>query len=171
MIGRSAIYLPIIDRVRDENIDIYGVHLNDRNEASRVQEATSLLDMIGNDNDKVIVGGDFNATYRKDALGRILRVAIPLFRSVPVIDYKPGHKPPKLHHLADMTRRASQMAIGTTLELFEAANFEDADPDHRPTAGPFNIDHLLGRNVKFFDHEVLPKTPYSDHHAISATLL
>ena len=169
MAGRNAIYLPLIDHIIEKSIDVYGVHLNDRSEKSRLEQARSLIQHIGID-ERVVVAGDFNASYRQDRLGRILRLTRPLFSLVPVIDYKPGIKPSKLHHYADRARRASQMAIGTTLKVFEAAGFEDADPDHRPTAGPLNIDHIVVRDLGVLKHQVIPKTAYSDHRAISATL-
>lgn len=170
MLSRSAIHLSMIDPKSNIPFDFFGVHLNDRNEDSRLEQAHALLDIAG-DVDPVIIGGDFNAMYRRGAWPRTLHLIGPLFQPVPEINYAPGYKPPRLHFVGDVFRRAGEMAEGTTLSTFREAGFWDTHPKHRPTIGPFNLDHILVRDLRVIDQQTHPKTPHSDHHAISAVLV
>lgn len=60
------------------------------------------------------------------------------------------------------------MAIGTTLERFENAGFNDADPSRQPTKGPFNIDHIVYRGLAVVAQSTHSKNFLSDHCGVSA---
>jgi endonuclease/exonuclease/phosphatase family metal-dependent hydrolase len=167
--GRNAIHLSMADPRDGASIDFFGVHFNDRGERGRMEQAQALLDIVG-DARPVIIGGDFNAMYHRGVWPRALAQTTPLSRHVPEINYAPGYKPPKVHHFLDRLRRAGEMACGATLQAFSDVGFQDTHPAHRPTVGPFNLDHILVRGPRVASRQIHPKTD-SDHHAISAVVV
>jgi endonuclease/exonuclease/phosphatase family metal-dependent hydrolase len=167
--SRSAIHLSMADPESDDPIDLFGVHLNDRNESSRLEQAHALLEIIG-DSSPAVVGGDFNAMHRRGVWPQVLAVTAPLLHPIPEINYAPDYTPPKVHHILDGLRRASEMACGSTLQAFADVDFRDAHPQHRPTMLMFNVDHILARGLQVIDRQIHAKTPDSDHQAISAVL-
>jgi len=170
--GRNALMMGMKDPATGARFNFYGAHLNDRSEASRLSQVAAMiraLNIVGGDN-PVVVAGDLNASYRKGLVPGAFRLVGPLFKDVPVVNYAPGYKPDRLTFAADSLRRAGEMAIGSTMQAFRDEGFKDAHPGHRPTISLLNLDHILVRGPRVIDSEVLPKTPLSDHRAITATL-
>jgi endonuclease/exonuclease/phosphatase family metal-dependent hydrolase len=180
LVTRNAVHLPLLDTERSTEtvIDFYGVHLDDRNEQRRMAQAEWLIGAAGL-NSRVVIGGDMNALHHDDMRAKALRAIRPIAKRMPSVEPRPDYTPPKLKRIGSLASRLTDMATGSTLQLFEAAGFDDVDPDRQPTKGPFNLDHILvkGPLVYFNQHtHARPpvsdqnKAPLSDHRAISVSV-
>lgn len=165
--GRQAVRIPLADPESGEENDFIGVHLDDRSESGRLKQTTALLGLVG---EKAIIGGDFNALYKEDKTARVLRAARPIAKLLPAVDPRPDFRPPKLKRLGSLAGRLTDMAQGTTMQEFEAAGFQDADPSHQPTKGPVCIDHIVYRGMRLLSQRTHPASNMSDHRAVGAEL-
>lgn len=164
--SRNAAHIPFIDEASGAEIDFFGAHLDDRSEKRRLAQASQLVARAGL-SERAVIGGDFNAMYRNDRLAKVLRPLGSIAQRLPTVDPRPDFKPPKLQRFGSLASRLTAMATGTTMQQFEAAGFEDADPERQPTKGPFALDHIVVRGLEVTEQRTHPKSPLSDHRALS----
>lgn len=161
-------------------LDIVGVHLDDRRELTRMEQTKALLAQLDAENHNVVMG-DFNAMHRTDSKARILRLMRPFARALPVVD--PGETAPnlaKLRRVGSLSSRLTDMANGSTMNRFRAADYIDVDEQHQPTRGPVQLDHILtnfhSKNnaaayLDIGDYQVHEVTSVeSDHRPVSAVI-
>jgi endonuclease/exonuclease/phosphatase family metal-dependent hydrolase len=166
-------------RIAELSLAVTGLHLDDRHEVSRLEQASNLVGSLNN-NDHNVLMGDFNAMHRHDRRAQVLRLARPIAHLLPSVD--PGEQAPnlaKFRRLGSLSQRLTEMATGATLDYLASEGYEDTDPQMRPTMGPVQLDHILsnfgnlhqGHYLSIGNHAVheVPKTE-SDHHAISAVI-
>jgi endonuclease/exonuclease/phosphatase family metal-dependent hydrolase len=169
---RNALVAILHDPKTDKQFRVIGVHLDDRAEATRLQQINDLSKIINQSNLPTIVVGDFNAMHGKDLWPAKLL----------------GSKSAQLlanFILPSITLRAIEMTRGETLNLLQSStSLRDADPHHRPTTTPkmrglewlpsvrlIQIDHIFISTkieVKKFQ---IASDGGADHRAISATLI
>ncbi|HUD10226.1 MAG TPA: endonuclease/exonuclease/phosphatase family protein [Candidatus Saccharimonadales bacterium] len=152
----------------------FGVHFDDRSEASRLQQAQATDFFLRRfDGTPRIIAGDFNSMPRQAIRSGVGRVARLLPARYPTTE-RPHISPIKRG--ANVLHRFGAMASGGTLQMLEAVGFEDADPDHQPTwpnAHPrFQLDHIMvSGEAHAFPFQVHDRSDgLSDHRAISATI-
>lgn len=168
LVSRSAIRLTL-----HGGVDFMGVHLDDRHEGRRLGQAAMAIRYLG---ESAMVAGDFNAMYPDVGQARLLRTVRPFAKLLPAKDPVPGEKTPKLQRLGSLSQRLTDMASGTTMELFRHADFRDADPTHSPTMkkGPIaaQLDHILYRGDTAVSESTVVEDAdgLSDHKRIRAVL-
>lgn len=169
--SRNAVHMPVVNRATggETVCDFFGVHLDDRSEQRRLDQAIRLI-AVAHFSGQVVVGGDLNAMHRADPRAKALRFVRPIAKRMPTVEPRPDFKPPKLKRIGSLASRLTDMATGTTLGLFEEAGFRDTDMHRKPTKGPFNIDHILVRGVAAFGQRTHDENPLSDHRAVSVRL-
>lgn len=175
-VGRTSLLLQLTG-----DTSFLGVHLDDRSEVRRSLQAERLV-LINRRRDpraaalqpSAIVAGDLNAMHRKGGWAPVLRAVEPLAYLLP--SKNPDEKYTKLERLGSKSQRLTAMADGSTMDVFAAAGFTDADPHHRITMkqGPIGaqLDHIMYRgNVAVVDSTVVETMgDLSDHSLIHATL-
>jgi len=152
-------------------IRVIGLHLDDRQESTRLSQVADLSIIINQSQMPTIVLGDFNAMHGEDKwpakflknknITNILKIASPVIAG-----------------------RAIEMASGTALKLLESnTNLVDVDGLHRPTTTPkfrgaewlpsirlIQIDHIFASpSIKIASFEISSDAG-SDHRAISTTI-
>ncbi len=174
--GRNALQVSVEDPESGNPISVYGVHLDDREENTRIVEVQQLIANVEQTrSEQTVLAGDFNALHFRDTMSIALRLVKPLFAGAEFISYRPGGEYPFFAEKKDKIRRLSSMATGQTLERLIWNGFSDADRKHTPTfpvLGPLavNVDHILYKgNIwpvtdSFTAH---PKTDLTDHRAVS----
>jgi|GEM_PF-2532732 len=143
---RNALVLPLVDRRTDTELKLYGLHLDDDNEARRLAQAKELI-RITDDDEALLIGGKFNAMYRSDVKTNVIRTLGVAARILPAVHPREGADPTKLQRFASLSVRSGDMAQGGTMRAFQAADFIDADPRHQPTKGPFSLDRFVSRGL------------------------
>jgi hypothetical protein len=93
---------------------------------------------------------DANAMHRKDPRSRIYRMAGPLVRHLPAHPPTIGQNEKKLSVMVSKAQRIAEMADGGTLDILEAAGYEDATQlGYTPTArfigglAAAQLDHIM----------------------------
>lgn len=162
----------------DLALTVVGVHLDDRSEATRLVQASDLLQQLDPAQYNIILG-DFNGMHRADPRARALRAARPLALALPSVD--PGETAPylpKLHRAGSLASRLTDMANGSLMDQFAQSGYEDVSRDYQPTKGPVQLDHIVS-NLRALHpadqwlrivqvHETTKAE--SDHRPISATV-
>jgi endonuclease/exonuclease/phosphatase family metal-dependent hydrolase len=156
---------------KDQSFRIFGIHLDDRQESTRLEQINDLEKIINQSKLPTIVVGDFNAMHGDDIW------PASFLRSQPV-------KILAKHILPVISLRAIEMATGSTLKLLQTATgLTDADPQHHPTTTPkmrgqewlpsvrlIQIDHIfVSKNIKVNNFKIMPDGG-ADHRAIVAEL-
>jgi hypothetical protein len=158
---RNALCMPLEDPETGMVSDLFGIHLDDRREERRRGQANILVHQLVRPDRPTIVAGKFNAMYTRDPIARALRMTRWLTHHLPEVDPRPDVKPPRYKRVGSLARRSSDMACGTTMDVFTAAQFIDADPLHKPTKGPFAIDRIVYRGlagaVRHHENEIVFK--------------
>ena len=170
---RHALYMAFPDL----GVNVHALHLHDKDIWQRTMAARDLIRSESRSDHEAIVLADTNEMYQRDPKGRIPRFVGKVVSGFEVTDYYDPRKP--FQRLAGKVIRTCRMAEGNALEMFEAAEYHDADPAMQPTIGgkrlAFQLDHILGTSgVVFRDFEVESRSihpdgePISDHSPIRA---
>lgn len=174
MAGRTALMFEVAERDSQKTMDIFGVHLDDRHEKTRRQQACSLLAAM-REGVPTVVAGDMNALHGQTDRARRIRPASVVTEFLPAKDPVPGVKQSKVSRMSSLLQRAVRMADGSTLRVLEEAGFEDADPEYRPTMPSkyplLQLDHILYDKYVRTDPTafmVHPHNPAADHRMVSA---
>lgn len=171
---RNALVADIEDPASGQTVRIFGIHLDDRSEASRLRQLSDLLPVIRKSSAPTIVMGDFNAMYKDSLPARILRSRF--------MAYIVRHWPHPL--TKDGGQRVIDMATGTTLRTLEkATDLREADPRRSPTSTPklrsqewmpsirlVQIDHIFVSPGVTITNFRVGRDGGSDHRAISVLL-
>lgn len=152
-------------------IKIFGVHLDDISEATRINQIIDLAKLVNQSNTPTVVMGDFNAMHGKDLYpARFLRTRFIKKLSKFV--------------WPDVFVRVVEMAKGEAIKtLQENTDLFDIDYRHRPTTTPkmrghewlpsirlIQIDHIfVSQGIKTKNFVISPDNG-SDHRAISAEI-
>lgn len=132
--AQRTVPLPVTGRsilevyCRDESgtpIRFVGVHLDDREEAIRMKEVKSVVDVINTDTSTpTMLMGDFNAMHASSGFAKLART-----KTVAMLAYRIPNK-----QVASVARRAQEMAIGTTIDyLLQHTALHNLDPAMTPT--------------------------------------
>ncbi|HWB38620.1 MAG TPA: endonuclease/exonuclease/phosphatase family protein [Candidatus Saccharimonadales bacterium] len=170
---RTAVALTLRHPDTKREIDLYGVHLDDRHEERRLGQATTLLADV-DPNTPTVIAGKFNALDRTDPDARKLRMVAPLTKLLPSKDPAPGGRRSPIfpRRFGSLAQRLTEMADGGTMAVFDEAGFTDADSQHLPTKGRFHLDRiLLSDGLKIQNGTFHSKTVNGfDNSLISATV-
>jgi endonuclease/exonuclease/phosphatase family metal-dependent hydrolase len=167
LVGRNALRIPLKDDKTGKTINFIGVHLDDRKEETRQAQVTELLRTEDTD----IIAGDFNSMHGRDLRPSMLRLARPIAKLLPATDPNPDIKPKKLERIGSLAERVTGMANGGVMRTVIEAGFEDADPSHPGTKGPFNLDHIMYRDRLFVSQKYdIDTGKLSDHRIVMARL-
>jgi endonuclease/exonuclease/phosphatase family metal-dependent hydrolase len=155
---------------KEQSFRIFGIHLDDRQETTRLKQIDDLEKIINQSKLPTVVVGDFNAMHGDDIWPKLLHS-------------RPVKSLAKLLVPA-ISLRASEMATGNTLRLLQlTTGLTDADPRHRPTTTPkmrgqewlpsirlIQIDHIfVSKKIKVNNFKIMPDGG-ADHRAIVAEL-
>ncbi len=161
------------------SLHVVGVHLDDRAEVTRLEQASNLVGSLDEDDHNVLMG-DFNAMHHHDIRARLLRMTGPTVRLLPSVD--PGEQAPnlaKLRRIGSLSQRLAGMATGSALQYLHDVGYRDVDEQLRPTKGPVQLDHILtnfdelhrGHYLNVGDYRVDESSAgESDHRPISAVV-
>jgi endonuclease/exonuclease/phosphatase family metal-dependent hydrolase len=170
--GRNAVEAWLVDPETELEAHFQGVHLDDREESTRMAQARTLRGDI--------LAGDFNAMHREStnnpkikvghAIAALTRVGI-----MPKTTPKSIEEKFSLGKIGSLGYRLHGMALGTTMENL-GTRYKDADEDHQPTmpaSKPFaQLDHILVRpRYDVTDFAVLAHDGSSDHRGIMARVV
>lgn len=169
----TKLSLPDIDTV------IYGLHLDDANEARRLESAKSVIDDLAISDSESIVMGDLNSMNRRDPKSILPRSLGRAIGKYELEDYYDESR--KLQRLAGKVLRVCRMADGKTIQTFLDNGFTEVDANYTPTIGSkplaFQIDHILATDgikvTDFVKHDQSFGSygpVLSDHEPISATI-
>ena len=154
-----------------DNIRIFGIHLDDRLESTRLNQITDLSSIINQSKEPTIVIGDFNAMHGDDFWpSKFLKTKFSKIISNIIL--------PKLY------KRVIEMANGSVIKYLENnTHLTDTDIKHRPTTTPkirnyeflpsiklIQIDHIFTSNNINASEYTIHKDGGSDHRAISAQI-
>ncbi|MEI6053995.1 MAG: endonuclease/exonuclease/phosphatase family protein [Candidatus Saccharibacteria bacterium] len=168
---RNALTFITYDIVTDKEIRLIGIHLDDRQEKTRIKQIKDLSLIINNSQIPTIVMGDFNAMHGSDIWpAGFLKSNIMKFISHFIIP--------------DISSKAIGMAKGESLALLESStSLVDLDPKHRPTTTPkmrahqwlpsirlMQIDHIYASKTIKSKNFKIYKDGGSDHRAISSCI-
>lgn len=189
--GRAGVGMTVFDESSQEEIDVYGLHMDDRSEGGRLEQAYELITFADPGRRSALVG-DLNAMHGSAASARLLRLAGPIAKLLPVSD--PGEsnkglhgetlpKVSKLARIGSLATRLTAMADGATLAMLEQVGFRDADGERRPTMPDHwllppvvQLDHVMvSRNVDVLGHQTVALRDeagkrLTDHLAVRAQL-
>jgi endonuclease/exonuclease/phosphatase family metal-dependent hydrolase len=158
-----------VEYAPDQVLRIIGVHLDDREEATRVVQVQDLVKTVCRSPLPTVVMGDFNAMHGDDVWpSKFLQTRV--VRALAHIV------------LPQISRRAVEMARGDTLHLLESAtDLADADGRHQPTTTPkmrgrewmpsirlMQIDHIFKTSNVTVEEFAVASDGGADHRAISA---
>ena len=131
---RREYSLPVTDRTMVElychgddgrELRIIGVHLDDREEAMRLEQVKCVVDIVNTDaTTPTLLMGDFNAMHRTSKFARLTRtkLAYLIASTVP-------HP-----QLASVARRVHEMATGKTIDyILSHTSLKNLDPTLSPT--------------------------------------
>lgn len=153
-------------------VNIIGAHLDDRHEATRLEQAKVAIAGI-NPNLPSVFAGDCNSMNKRD-WKRFVPLVFGKFIAphLPVKD--PGEETSKLERIGSLTRRLGEMAIGDTVELFLEARLHEAGRYERTMMFGrlplFNLDHMFVSRMDANFAKPDKVGGLSDHCRISADL-
>lgn len=158
-----------------KSLRVFGAHLDDRSEAGRLREITSIADIVTRYADEpVLLAGDFNAMHRDAWFARMMRT-----RTVRHVSRRIPHT-----LVRSMATRVGEMALGTTIAyLLEHTRLHDLDPGRQRTISArqaglerapswrlAKIDWVFGsEHIRTVDYRVLGDVG-SDHRPVRAIL-
>ena len=170
---RSSVELQL--RLQNHAIRVFGIHLDDQSEVSRLSQIADLSALINNDKKiPTLVMGDYNAMIRQSNVARIARSRLA----------KAAASRVPHNTIRSMAVRFSEMAYGTTIDyLVSSTNVVDLDPTHQRTVSAKNndlpwapsvrmakIDWIFGSpSITATHYRVLPDVG-SDHRPVLAIL-
>lgn len=170
---RHALYMAFPEL----GVNVHALHLHDKDIWQRKLATRDLIRSELRSDHEAIVLTDSNEMYKRDPKGKIPRMIGKVVADFNVREYYNPHK--RLQRFAGKVIRTCRMAEGHALELFEEADYHDADPAMQPTIGSgrlaFQLDRILATSgVAFSDFEVQERSlqpdsePISDHSPIRA---
>ncbi len=159
--GRTGVRMVAYDDARQQELDVFGFHADDRLPVTRAEQTIDFIEMM-DPKMPTALAGDLNNMHRRDGRARLLRAIRPLAELLPVADpasLLPGaERKPKdlqalLGRIGSLTTRLSGMAVGD----------RDADPHHRPTMPDsrwlppvVQLDHVMvSRHLGVVAHELV----------------
>ncbi len=170
--GRNAVEQWLTDPETELTTHFVGVHLDDREESTRMAQARTLRGDI--------VAGDFNAMHPGQDKNPKMMVAhsiamLTRMGIMPKATPQSIEEKFSLGKIGSLGYRLHGMGLGTTMANL-AACYQDADPDFQPTmpaSKPFaQLDHILVRpSYDVTDFAVLPHNGESDHRGIMARVV
>lgn len=154
---------------------VFGVHLDDRYEESRLEQVTQLAERITRGHiGETLVMGDFNAMSARSAMAKLFGAS-----SADKLGQRlPGKR------LKYVSKRVHEMARGTTIDrLLAETPLHDIDTGHHLTISAkqaglewapklrlAKIDWILGtKNIRTITYKVLPDVG-SDHRPVRASI-
>lgn len=137
--------------IRFRGLSFVGVHLDDRQETTRKEQARSLLGELSDD-PTAVVFGMLNSSAEGNLLYPMLHPAALAWKSMHLPIGVPQTPQSKLARAGSLLTRLDAMSSGETHRLFVEAGFIDADHRHQKTMklGPVpavQLAHVLMRNV------------------------
>ncbi len=117
---RRATIIECLVPGQNKPLRVVGVHLDDRNEALRMRQITSVVETVNDRTEApLLVLGDFNAMSRQSLFANLMR-STPIHLFTKIIPHQ---------KLRSVFERVSEMAIGTTINyLFQHTNLHSLDP-------------------------------------------
>lgn len=121
--GRAIVELTC--RVENEKyVRVIGVHLDDREEAIRLEQVKKVVEVVNAGTGPTILMGDFNAMHRSTPFARMTRTRA----AGAVATYIPHEQ------ISSVAKRVHEMAAGTTIEyLLQYTALHNLDPSMAPT--------------------------------------
>ena len=175
--GRNAVKLVVTDPRTDLNIDLFGLHQDDRSKHSRLQQTLALLGFTNQETPTAVMGdfNDINNRRRRHTgiINGLGFIAGPLPKQEP----GPNQGGFKISRLASVASRLDEMTSGDSCSLLESAGFHDPNVAQAPTWSGlggllrFDLDHLMLRGLEATNFHIHPGSFVSDHRAISANLI
>lgn len=171
---RTMLMADVINPATSQPVRVFGIHIDDRNEANRLKQIEDLIPHINNSPYPAIVMGDFNAMHGDSFQARILKNKLVTAAA----SNFPHSK------IRDVSERLVGMATGDTLRrIAEGTNLVQTNPKMIPTMTPkmrglewlpsvrlVQIDHIfVSPDIEFSDFQVASDGG-SDHRAISVLL-
>jgi len=170
---RNMITFEVQDPETEQTVLLLGTHLDDRTEASRLQQIDEIIEYLDAKTQPIIMLGDFNAMWPK---GRALvfrsKLAHALARRIPKSLFRSAAV-----RLAEMAQGSTMMRLHSEAKLVDVDHFcrststpKLRDVSYLPAIPLIHIDHILiSPTLKAHDYRV-EKDGGSDHRAISATI-
>jgi endonuclease/exonuclease/phosphatase family metal-dependent hydrolase len=171
---RTMLMADITDSATGQLVRFFGIHLDDRSEASRLHQIQDLVPLINASSLPLVALGDFNAMHSTSIAARFLRNQTVLS----AINLLPHTR------IQNILGRLSEMAVGDAMQVIEdSTSLVDVDPRRQPTTTPkmrdqewmpsirmAQIDHILiSPEIGTSDYRVAHDGG-SDHRAISVTI-
>lgn len=151
-------------QLKEIPLTITGVHLDDRQELTRQQQAVHLAEQHSETQPNLLLG-DFNAMHRDDNRARVLRAASFMANHLPVIDL--GEETLNLAHIRQLGNLSfplvDRASDGTMSFLERVYGYEDVDLARLATIGSLQIDHMLTNFATTVEDEWLKITNYTVH--------
>ena len=164
-------FVAIVNVGSNKQLRVIGIHLDDRSEETRLEQAYDLTGIINSSSIPTVLLGDFNAMHGEDFWpSKLMQTKLSKTASNFIF--------PKL------SKRVIEMAEGKTLKFIESnTDLTEADASHQATITPKNrnykflpsvpliqIDHIfVSKGVKINKY-LVTKDSGSDHRAIVADL-
>ncbi len=148
------------------DVQIGGIHLDDRNETARLAQIAELQHVDG-------LMGDFNAMDKSTLFAKFIRKFQPIAGLFDEVDPDPYVTTNWLARKVSLAQRVVRMADGRTLSvLADTYGLQDIDPDHHPTIHHLaQIDHIVTTDrIRGADFRVHNEVNLSDHKPLSAVL-
>jgi endonuclease/exonuclease/phosphatase family metal-dependent hydrolase len=121
--GRAMVELFCANEA-DKLIRVVGVHLDDREEAIRLEQVALVTEVINAYKGSTILMGDFNAMHKSTAFARVTRTRT----AAAVATYIPHEQ------ISSVAKRVHEMASGTTIDyLLRHTTLRNLDPSMAPT--------------------------------------
>lgn len=171
---RTMFMADVIKPDSEQQLRIFGIHIDDRSEVNRLSQVESLLPHIISSPYPVVAMGDFNAMHGDSGPAQLLRFS-PILTAI-------EHFP--IAGMKNKMQRLAQMATGETMRRIESGtDLQRTDPRMRPTITPkmrgqewmpsfrlAQIDHIfVSPNIAATDF-LVAHDGGSDHRAISVNL-
>lgn len=124
---RSMNVIYVRDPESGRELRVIGIHLEDREEAFRLEQVTALIEYINCSDIATVMMGDFNAMPPNTLKSRLIHSGL-FKRVVSMIPHA---------HMRYVLKRLSDMASGTTIaRILAETPLINSDPSFRPTTTP-----------------------------------
>lgn len=167
--GRNALAISVVpDRQTSEKeLQVYGVHLDDRSESRRVAQAYAILNEFDTYAAQAVIG-DFNSLNKTTISARIIGSTLGTLDSA---DHISRRVPDRIRAVAS---KLGGMASGTTLDVVRAAGLQETDDKPSgtfPSRFPLlQLDRCMVTPGIEVHQQRQPHRAGSDHRAIKVSL-
>ncbi|HEX8182100.1 MAG TPA: hypothetical protein VF575_00685 [Candidatus Saccharimonadales bacterium] len=152
--SRNGIVGMLTDEATNIRVAAAHAHLDDRSEYTRHNQAHSIIEWLDQPDDiPGYAAMDANAMYRDDPRARWYRALKHLGRILPVAEPRIGQNEKDPRVIASKAVRASGMAHGGTLKIFEHSGYRNPNTIPYETTARF----LGGRATAQLDHILVSK--------------